>query len=346
MSPNKEEKTSRRAITFADLVIPTSPEPEEPPKPPDWLIENIAETSKHAQKIYFLFIGIISYLALTVVTTTDRQIVLNEKALLPIVDLEVSLNGFFVVTPLLAIIVFTYFQLHLQRLRSYKNELTKNYRHVSKRSLYPWMINIVDEPESGFIGTIQKLFVKISLWLLLPFILALFLLWIIKTQNFLSISYIAIIHLFCSILTLMFWFTYEEEKLPIGKELMKKCISIKLDKTKIVTSVLVFDLLLISLFAIEVRTGKYFISNVDLNNQELVREPKHDYKGRFWVNLRGKGLAGARLSDTYLKKADLSYANLRNAILSRADLQGAKLSGAPPRRSLSWWRPPRRSRSL
>ena len=61
-------------------------------KPPDWLIENIAEASKNARKIYFLYIGFLAYCALTVFSTTDRQIILNETARLTIVNLDVSLN--------------------------------------------------------------------------------------------------------------------------------------------------------------------------------------------------------------------------------------------------------------
>ena len=80
------------------------------PKAQDWLFDNIAEASKNARKLYLLFLGFIAYCALTVVSTTDRQMVLkNESVRLPIVNLDVSLNGFFLLAPLLAIFLFVYY---------------------------------------------------------------------------------------------------------------------------------------------------------------------------------------------------------------------------------------------
>jgi len=50
---------------------------------------------KTPARIYLLYIGFLAYCALTVVSTTDRQIVLNEPAKLPIINVEVALNGIF-----------------------------------------------------------------------------------------------------------------------------------------------------------------------------------------------------------------------------------------------------------
>ncbi len=47
---------------------------EPKPEAPGWLLDNIAEASKNARKIYLLYIGFLAYCALTVVSTTGRQI--------------------------------------------------------------------------------------------------------------------------------------------------------------------------------------------------------------------------------------------------------------------------------
>ncbi len=93
------------------------------PEAPNWLLDNIAEASKNARKIYLLYIGFLAYCALTVVSTTDRQIVLNEPARLPIINVEVALNGFFLLSPLLAIFVFIYFQIYLNKLKRLTDDL-------------------------------------------------------------------------------------------------------------------------------------------------------------------------------------------------------------------------------
>jgi hypothetical protein len=86
--------------------------------PPERLVNHIDEASKHACRIYYLYIGLLVYCALTVVNITDRQITLkDEKAHLPILNINVSVEGFFIIAPIIAMLVFTYMQLHLYRLK-------------------------------------------------------------------------------------------------------------------------------------------------------------------------------------------------------------------------------------
>ncbi len=81
-------------------------------KNPKWIIDNIAEASRNARAIYLLFIGFLAYCAITVVNTKDRQLILNGTSHLPIINIDVPLNGFFLLSPLIAIIVFIYLQLY------------------------------------------------------------------------------------------------------------------------------------------------------------------------------------------------------------------------------------------
>jgi len=104
-------KEDRIVETIAESKI------EDKPKVPNSLIDNIAEASKNARKIYLLFIGVLAYSALTVVSTSDRRIILNEPARLPVINLDVSLDGFFILAPILSIFIFFYFQLYLHKFR-------------------------------------------------------------------------------------------------------------------------------------------------------------------------------------------------------------------------------------
>ena len=109
---------------------------------PDWLIDNIAEASKNARQMFFLYIGFLAYSLLTVVGTSDRQIILNGLTNLPIINVDVSLDGFFILCPLVAIFGFIYLQLYLHRLKCLINDFRTNYTSTEKRRLYPWMLNI------------------------------------------------------------------------------------------------------------------------------------------------------------------------------------------------------------
>jgi uncharacterized protein YjbI with pentapeptide repeats len=183
------------------------------PKAPTWLIENIAEASKNARKIYFLYIGFLAYFGLTVFGTSDRQIILNETASLPFFGLEVSLNGFFIIAPLIAILVFVYLQLYLYRLKASIDDLRINYASVEKRRLYPWMINIAEDPDPGFIGKLQVIMVKLSLWILLPLVLFLIAIWFVKKHDPFLSYIVGLSPILGAFVVVFFWCQYEDTQM-------------------------------------------------------------------------------------------------------------------------------------
>src|ERR1700761_5420496 len=56
---------------------------------PDWVLENIAELSKHARTVHAFYVSFLLYCALTILSTPDRKIILDEQAHLPIINLDV-----------------------------------------------------------------------------------------------------------------------------------------------------------------------------------------------------------------------------------------------------------------
>ena len=309
-------------------------------KPPDWLIENIAEASKNARKIYFLYIGFLAYCALTVFSTSDRQIILNETARLPIVNLDVSLNGFFILAPVIAILVFLYFQLYLQRIKGLVTDLRSNYLPIEKRRLYPWMINIAEDPEPGAVGILQTLIAKFSLWALLPIVLMIIAYWYVKKHDPILSYVVGLIPIVSTLIVLWFWCHYEGVKLNIRG--MLTLILNNLGKSSLATLVIMFEVfLLFFIIPWAMENGKYQWIRpwicVDLSYQKLVTEPeKTDYKELYWVNLNGAHLEGANLRNTILKRADLGEAHLEGANLLKANLQGASLWGADLRGACLW----------
>ena len=75
------------------------PETEKKPEALNRLLDNTAEASKNARRIYIIYVSFLLYCALTVVSISDRQIILNDAVSLPILRMDVPLNGFFILAP-------------------------------------------------------------------------------------------------------------------------------------------------------------------------------------------------------------------------------------------------------
>ena len=300
-------------------------------KSPEWLIDNIAEASRNARAIYLLFIGFLAYCAITVVNTKDMQLILNETAHLPIINIDVPLNGFFLLSPLIALVVFIYLQLYIHRLKGLIDDLRINYPSVEKRRLYPWMLNIAEDPEPGIIGRLQKIMFNFSLWWLLPIVLIFFPLGFLRKHDPFWSYVVGLIPVIGTTVIIWFWCQYERVKL-------KGFLHENPGKISLSIMVLLFGLYYI-FFLIPrsfdgVKGG--FLNNflyVDLSYQKLINEQKIEYETLYWVDLAGSHLEGANFTESILKKANLkkSYlmkANFYNANLEGARLEEAKLQGA------------------
>lgn len=296
------------------------------PEDPQWLIDNIAEASKNTRKIYLLYLGFLAYCALTAISTTDRTLVLNEPAHLPIVNVGVPLEGFFIFAPILAIFTFVYLQLNLLNLNRLKSKLRENYPHVKKERIYPWLINVVDNPQPGAMGVIQRFVVSFSLWWSLIIVLILFALYYVKKHD-ITMSYILgslpVIGTF-----IVFWFRSRYESLRFSEFLRKG----KMRLSAGIMLVLLEVFFLAFIIPWSMQGGKYdFLKPwicVDLSYQKLVTEPETDYEGLYWADLSGVHLEGANLESSVLKRADLSNAHLEKANLYKTNLFKADLGKA------------------
>ncbi|KKL59216.1 hypothetical protein LCGC14_2217560, partial [marine sediment metagenome] len=271
---------------------------DEAPKPeaPDWLFNNIAEASKNARSIYLLYLGFVSYCLLTAFGTTDRQIFLNEQVSLPIIKVDVSLYGFFIVAPIIAIFIFLYLQLYLGRLKGLLSDLRENYAPLEKRRLYPWMLNIADDPEPGFMGWLQRSIVILSLWWSLPLTLAVFAISIIrKHDEWLSYG-LSALPLFATVFIIYFWLHHERDSdKEFGGRLRRISLFARKHPAKTLLSVLILLFTLLMLFIPYAHRGEFILFNLDLRQEKLITEPDVDYKGLYWADLKLARLEGANL---------------------------------------------------
>ena len=325
-------------------------------EPPKWLIDNIAEASINARKLFFLYIGFISYCALTVVSTTDRQLVIGGVVKLPVINVEVGLTGFFIIAPAIAIILYVYFQLYLRRLNALKERLRVECPGVDEMRLYPWMINMVETPEPGFGGWLQRRFVSFSLWWSLPLLLMLFGLWFLKKHEPILSYLVGALPVAGALLALYFrqinekrvnntltWLQWVDTKILhalysrlVNEDEANKMTSqvervmLWYDRYTLPMYLIIFEFFFIFYLTPLALKGDLHEFTVDLSYQKLITEPKEeqDYEELYWGDFNGLNLRGANLESVVLKRADLRGANLKWADLGGANLQEADLDGA------------------
>ncbi len=288
------------------------------------LLEIVDSASQHARRIFYLYIGFLTYCILTVASTTDRQLALpGEQALLPILNIGVPLQGFFLYAPLIAIFLFVYFMVYLVRLKSLVVLLGKDF---NKRLLFPWMFNIAEDPdkEYGGVAILQRYITSFSLWFTLPITLFIFAgKYVKKHEEYWAYVFVALP--FISML-IVFWFwnklrDYEYDDL------------IKYAASSILVYITVFWLALI--LVPNINAGKIKWANLDLENEILVVVPEKekDFKQAYWVNFKDVNMNGANLYNSVLKRANFDNASLRFADLSSSNLQGANFNLADLRDS-------------
>ncbi len=321
-----------------------SADPETAASVPEWIVANIAEASKGAQQVFFIFLSLLSYCAITVLATADHQIVLNSTVQLPLLNSPVSLEAFFLLAPSVSLLVYAYLQLYLQRLKGLVQEL-KAYGPIPARRLYPWALTISEDPEPGSVGVLQKAITSLCLWWLLPFVLLLFAFSSLKKHSP-ALSYaVSAYPLLGLIAVVYFWRKFAANPHKAG---------LSVSVWSLAGIVLGISVFLIGFVIPSVRMGGANRNHnegravgywngalrkwtcVDLSYQVLVTEQKKEYD-TLWVDLENAHLECANLDHTILKLANLKGAHLqganlrgttlRGALLENADFAGANLSG-------------------
>jgi len=312
----------------------------EKPSAPDWIIGNIAEASKNAQQVFFVLVSLLVYCAISVTGTADRQVVLNSTVQLPVLNSTVSLEAFFLLAPIFALLVFVYLQLYLQRLKGLIRQLRADYAQVEPRRLYPWVLTIAEDPEPGAIGKLQGIVTDLSLWWLLPLVLLLFAVWSVRKHS-LWLSYcVGTYPVGALLIVLFFWVRYERRD---RQTTLRRGMWVLAAVTVLADLMILLYLIPVANYGqlefpargqvesrgLHSRWERWLRSwtCVDLSYQVLITEQKNEYD-TYWVNLEGAHLEGANLDHAILKLANLRSAHLQGANLYDATLRTAMLEGA------------------
>jgi len=285
------------------------------------LENNLDEASKSTRGIFYLYLGALAYCFLTVVETSDRQLLLGDRTQLPIVNIQVPLYGFFLMAPLLLVFYFAYFQFYLLKMKDLKDELKKS-GGLERLNVNPWMIHLAEDSDPGFIGWLQKSVAGGVLWLTLPIILSVFYVAILKRHDPFLSRVLFWESLGGSIVVYFFWRLFQDK---FGSRHLRFILILVL---LFFGSHLIVGPLWPHLFFGKFTQESFDPRNFDLSFQKLIQEDNEKYSELPLVYLKGKDLRWANMQSTVLIRADLREAHLENANLDRASLNEAWLYDA------------------
>ena len=310
-------------------------------KLPDWLLDQINQAADDVRTVYILYASLIGYCGLTIVTTSDRQIILNETVRLPLLDLEVSLIGFFVLSPIFVISVYLYLHLQLMRLKTLIAEHKTDIHRAQNFPADPWPMEFEGSKSQDALHHLHVIIVNISLWWLLPGLLWLFSFWIIRSHNTFVTTLNCIFLILGTLISLYFWRRYKRISQLKSRHAYIGQILLAISAFVFTLPVLVF----IILSGTEVLWSNKDLAHsnlsvlwrtwtsVDLSYDVLGNKPSKDSEEAFSVDLRHARLQGANLAASTMVGADLrdsqlQWAQLENAILKNSNLRRANLTGA------------------
>lgn len=278
---------------------------------PLWLSESIIRASKSVFIVFLIYIGLLVYLSLAVIGISDRQIIINKTVTLPILNMDIAINGFFITVPLVAMLFFVCFQLYLYKMKAF-----------------------LKDSESGLIGKLYRIMIAFFLWATLPLFLILVAFKYVKTHEPVLSYVIGSTPIIGTLVVLGFLRSFKS--FPQKKSLRRIIL-----RVISVLSIIAVELFLLMFLIPRAREGLFprkfrgnlenflnHIAFVNLSHQKLITEPKEGYKNLPWGNFKGIRLEGALLRHVILKRAHLKSAFLHNSKMEFAVLEGADLSFA------------------
>jgi len=295
------------------------------PLPPsvNLVAKTFEDGGKHYTTISITFLLACLYVLITVASTSHQDLLLGATPKLPILDVSIPLQGFYIVAPILILV------LHLHLLLQ-SHVLVKRLRHPRIAELggdesfflfpaLPVLLEVL-KPRESWVAR----FVWIALWVtnvLLPLVL-----FCLTQATFLPYHsfWITLCHQVFVVVDLVIAWCFLVVLFPSRE---RQGIWWRISKlTGGVVTVLVllysFVLAVVPGTWIEIWTGKHKL--VELVAEVVPRnlEFRGNAKG---ASLAGRDLRGADLEGADLRKADLRGADLTGAILESADLREANL---------------------
>jgi hypothetical protein len=296
---------------------------------PDWLLDEVKETRASTTSAHFVYLGALVYCALTLLGVSDRQIVLNNFIMLPIVGVSVSFLGFCIFGPLILICLFVYAQMYSSRLK-YLSTSVPGAQSVYVYSYVSFPPLIGRHDGQGLVHWVEQVVSGLLTWWSLPVLLMFSCIISIKRHDPHWVTVLGLLPLIGTIIVLAFWIhiTSDAGLASIRFPNIVSEFRSSLAKCLLLLLVIGFEVYLFVWHipqAMAGKSGQNCRTCINLSHQNLSTKPVDDYPSVYWVDLEWAHLEGAFLAGTVLKRADLHKACLNNAYLFDSVLEGANL---------------------
>jgi uncharacterized protein YjbI with pentapeptide repeats len=316
------------------------------------------EAARVVRNVYITFLLLGTYIGVIIASTTDEQLLRGSTVILPLLDVKLSIKGFYAVVPWG--LVFFHFNLLLQlsllarKLHVFDNDvdyLSASQAAAFKERLFsfPFVHMLIARQHDRITRMVQAVVVWITvivlpLWLLLWAQIA-FLPYhdpeVTRWQKLAVVADAVIVSLFWARIVL-FW-KHKQRKANSDREILVA--------TAVITGVTALAMTFTSFQLANVphdrseAEGVFFDRRLDLEGKlltrnelegevvNILREGSSDARGRvlqkaLGLDLEERDLRFARLPKAILPNVNLRGADLQAAYLSRAQLQNADLSEA------------------
>lgn len=153
------------------------------------LVAVLNRSGERVQTLWFTFLTLTLYFAISAGTTTHRMLLLEEGLSLPLVNLKLPLLGFYVIAPLLYVILHAYFLMMLVLLartaKTFEDTLSKQFGGVGNAArervrmrienvLFLQIIIGAKRERAGVNGWVLRTIAQVSLWVAPALLLLMF----------------------------------------------------------------------------------------------------------------------------------------------------------------------------
>jgi uncharacterized protein YjbI with pentapeptide repeats len=163
--------TTSNQKVIKGLILSAEPESNQGNQelePPRLLADAVAATAKNAGRALAVYALFWVCWILTILGNSDRRLIFDRVVFLPVVHLGVPLDVFFVLSPVVAVLIFLYPQFYFHKLQALLDILRTNYAGAGRVSLLPWIAAAAVNPEPGPMGGGLRIFARLALWTSLP----------------------------------------------------------------------------------------------------------------------------------------------------------------------------------
>lgn len=322
-------------------------------------LRSLEESSKNCRKILLILLLVCAYSILTIITTTDVELITNlHSSPLPIMQSQIKIGVFYLFAPFLLLTLYVYFHLSLQRFWDELADLPAIFPNgrALDQMVYPWLFNgyiraqiqILSENRPPY-SRLQTGIVIFIAWWVVPITLGILWWsylkthdWIVTTSHIiiLTASFTALVHFQCSARKTLRQHCIgpSSKKNSIHSKCLEKfgCYGEYILKDKI--KFIVLNVCLLLVFSLSSYIFATYIQVVDIHNKEVSIKPSN-WTGKYektaeeiaavtGAELSDKNLCRARAGKAFLVKANLYNARLQKINFENADLRHADLKSA------------------